>query len=94
MTEWVHVFTIIGVNIAVLGIFAAGIFWVFGKLDSDIKNVNETMNTWMRHSTSRMDQANSRTDQLYQMFVDLQREMKDEIISMKKEHYEFMKEKK
>ena len=31
-----------------------------------------------------------RTDRLYEMFCDLQKQMKDEIIAMKKEQYEFM----
>lgn len=34
----------------------------------------------------------ARTDRLYEMYCDVQKQMKDEIISMKKEQYEFMKE--
>jgi hypothetical protein len=38
--------------------------------------------------------ANVRTDRLYEMFCDIQKQMKDEILEMKKDQYEFMKEKK
>lgn len=39
-----------------------------------------------------MKAQSSRTDRLYEMFCDIQKQMKDEIISMKKEQYEFIKE--
>jgi len=41
----------------------------------------------------RIDAQGARIDRLYQMFCTLQKEMKDEIIEMKKEQYAFMKEK-
>lgn len=41
----------------------------------------------------RSTQAQSaRTDRLYEMFCDLQKEMKDELLTMKKEQYQFMNE--
>ena len=35
---------------------------------------------------------NARTDRLYEMYCDVQKQMKDELLYMKKEQYEFMKE--
>lgn len=43
----------------------------------------------------RSTQAQSaRTDKLYEMFCDVQKQLKDELLLMKKEQYEFMKENK
>lgn len=56
--DWIQAFTIIGV----LGAFT---FWLFTKLDNDIKSV-----------ATRMEQQNTRIDQLYQMFIDLVKEGK------------------
>ncbi len=56
--DWTQAITVIGV----LGSF---IFWLFNKLDSDIKTSNQ-----------RIDSQNQRIDQLYQMFIDLLKEKK------------------
>ena len=42
------------------------------------------------HEDMRIQSA--RTEKLYEMFCDVQKQMKDEILSMKKEQYDFMKE--
>lgn len=39
-----------------------------------------------------MKAQGARTDKLYEMFCSLQNQMKDEILEMKKEQYQFMKE--
>jgi|HubBroStandDraft_4_1064222.scaffolds.fasta_scaffold48771_4 hypothetical protein len=51
--DWTQAFTIIGV----LGAFT---FWLFTKVDADIKQQGQ-----------RVDQQMQRIDQLYQMFIDL-----------------------
>lgn len=56
--DWLPAFTIIGV----LGAFT---FWLFTKLDTDIKSQNQ-----------RLDAQLQRIDKLYQMFRDLLREGK------------------
>lgn len=56
--DWTQAFTIIGV----LGAFT---FWLFSKLDSDIKSANQKSDAQMQ-----------RIDQLYHMFVDLLKERK------------------
>ena len=56
--DWIQAFTIIGV----LGAFT---FWLFTKLDNDIKSQNQ-----------RVDAQVQRIDQLYGMFVDLLKERK------------------
>jgi len=40
----------------------------------------------------KIERQSQRTDRLYEMFCDLQKQMKDEIVSLKKEQYDFMKE--
>ena len=39
----------------------------------------------------KIERQGQRTDKLYEMFCDMQKQMKDEILEMKKEQYEFMK---
>lgn len=56
--DWTQAFAIIGS----LGAF---IFWMFTKLDNDIKTLG-----------NRLDGQTQRIDQLYQMFVDLLKERK------------------
>jgi hypothetical protein len=56
--DWMQAFAIIGS----LGAFT---FWLFTKLDNDIKSTN-----------ARHDAQMIRIDQLYQMFVDLLKEKK------------------
>ena len=41
---------------------------------------------------SKIEKQSSRTDRLYEMFCDLQNQIKNEILAMKKEQYEFMRE--
>lgn len=60
--DWTQAFAIIGS----LGTF---IFWMFTKLDSDIKSLNNRLD---QHISS----SSARTDQLYQMFIDLLKEKK------------------
>lgn len=60
------------------------ITWYFTR---DIKASVEKLENDMR-------EQGKRTDKLYEMFCDLQKQMKDEIISMKKEQYDFMKDQK
>ncbi len=40
----------------------------------------------------QIQKQSNRTDRLYEMFCDMQKQMKDEILDMKKEQYEFMKQ--
>lgn len=56
--DWTQAFFIIGT----LGAFT---FWLFTKIDNDVKTQGE-----------RIDNAMNRIDNLYQMFVDLLKERK------------------
>lgn len=60
--DWTQAFAIIGS----LGAFT---FWLFTKLDNDIKASNARLDQHITSSTAR-------TDQLYQMFIDLLKEKK------------------
>ena len=51
--------------ITIIGTLGTFTYWLFTKLDEDLRA--------MHH---RIDQANQRIDQLYQMFVDLLKERK------------------
>lgn len=64
--EWTQVWTIIGINIAVLGILATLIIWSVNKMDADITKIG-----------NRLDGHATRIDQLYKMFVDLLKEQKN-----------------
>jgi hypothetical protein len=46
------------------------------------------------HREVQMDirAANARTDKLYEMFCKIQEQMKDELLALKKEQYELIKE--
>lgn len=62
--NWGMVMAIIGANIGLVAILVAFVLWAFSKLDGDIKSLSTDIKDDMRvHS--------ARTDQLYQMFVDL-----------------------
>lgn len=47
----------------IIGATGAFVLWAYSKLDADIKNLS-----------ARMDQSNTRIDQLYTMFILLLRE--------------------
>lgn len=61
---WGIAIAIIGSNIALASIFVGVMLWAFSKLDSDIKALGTKLENDMRAQTKR-------TDQLYQMFIDL-----------------------
>lgn len=65
MENWTQVYTIIGVNIALFGLFTTVIIWLVNKIDSDVKSLG-----------NRLDGHATRIDQLYKMFVDLLKERK------------------
>lgn len=64
--DWTHVFTIIGV----LGGF---MFFMMQRVEKDISNVNSSIETIGR----RLDNHAQRIDQLYKMFCDTQKEIKE-----------------
>jgi len=42
----------------------------------------------------RVEAQSARSDKLYEMFCTLQKEMKDELLTLKTEHYKFMQDNK
>ncbi len=66
---WNMVVTIIGAQIGIGAIIVTFMLWMFNKLDSDIKGLGNKLDSDMRCQTAR-------TDQLYQMFVDLLKSQK------------------
>jgi len=89
--DWAMVWTIIGVNIAVTALMGGFMLWAFSKLDNDIKaqntkldndikSISTDLKNDMRSQEERLNAQlnaqNARTDQLYQMFIDLLKEQK------------------
>ncbi len=68
--DWTQAFAIIGS----LGAFT---FWLFTKLDNDIKASNTRFDNEIKASNARQDAQMNRIDQLYQMFIDLLKEGRD-----------------
>ena len=62
---WEQAIAIIGVNIALFGVFATMVYWMMNRIDVDVKS-----------ACSRLDGHAMRIDQLYKMFVDLLKEKK------------------
>lgn len=58
--NWGMVVAIIGTNIGLIAVVVAFILWAFSKLDGDIKSLSCDIKA-----------QTVRTDQLYQMFIDL-----------------------
>jgi len=58
--DWTQTLTIVGVNIALIGMMATLVIWSVNKLDADIKGIS-----------TRMDGHAQRIDQLYRIILDI-----------------------
>lgn len=65
--NWEGIFTIVGVNIALIAAFTTIVIWMVNKIDNDVKAIGSRMDSF----ATRMDVHATRIDQLYRMFVDL-----------------------
>lgn len=75
----------------VIGMFV--ICWYFTHdLKSGLKQLDKDLKEQGEKTDKEIKAQGTRTDKLYQMFCDLQKQMKDEILEMKKEQYKFMNE--
>jgi len=77
--DWTQTYTIIGVNMAVMGIFATFIIWAMNKIDADTKGIRDDVKSVKQDIGTlgnRLDSHAQRIDQLYRMFVDLLKETK------------------
>jgi len=70
--DWTQTYTIIGVNIALIGFLATFIIWAINRIDSDTKGIRDDV----KSLGTRMDSHATRIDQLYRMFIDLLKETK------------------
>lgn len=59
-----------GIFIGVMSIFTAILVWIINRMDSDIKSLGSKIESDTRAHTQR-------TDQLYQMFIDLLKSQKE-----------------
>lgn len=85
--HWSEVFTIIGV-------LGGLMFYLFNRVDQDIKGVSDRLDKWIMHSTARMDSQSKRTDQLYESFLQSQREMQERFKQVDQKFYDLLKERK
>ncbi len=81
--EWSQVVAIIGTNIGLIAIIGGFISWAFSKIDNDFSRVREDINKLdgdIKKLSEKIDantkEQTQRTDQLYQMFIDLLKEKK------------------
>jgi hypothetical protein len=79
--NWIQVLTIIGVNIALFGALTTVIIWMVNKLDSDVKQIAERIDS----QGNRLDGHAQRIDQLYQMFCRMQEETSKKFYDLLKE---------
>jgi len=69
---WTQAITVMGVNVAMIGVMTVFIVWAINKIDTDIRSVNNDV----KSLAARLDGHAQRIDQLYKMFVDLLQERK------------------
>lgn len=81
--DWTQSLTIIGVNIALIGIVCTLVVWAVNKLDADVKSIGNRLDSHAQRIdqlyhqfNSTLKQSSERTDRLYQMFYDLLKERK------------------
>ena len=77
--NWIHVLTIVGVNIAIFGALATLIIYMLNKLDGDIKSLGnrvDNLGNRVDGLSNRLDGHAMRIDQLYNMFVSLLKDSK------------------
>lgn len=60
--DWTQAFIIIGV----LGAFT---FWLFTKLDKDITDTKNSLDSSIKHLTAMQAEQSKRTDKLYDIFM-------------------------
>lgn len=61
------VLTIFGTVLTIVGTLGGFMFWMFGKLDSDVKELHQDI----RMLDGDIKQAHRRMDQLYQIIIDV-----------------------
>ena len=69
--------TIIGINIATIGIFIPILIWALNRFMNGMNSSIQKLDEDVKNISSRMDSHAKRIDQLYRMFVDLQKEIKE-----------------
>jgi len=73
---WGQTWTMIGINIAILGAFGGYMTWIINRVDRDVNNVATKLDTVSARMDARFESQSARTDKLYEMFVDLLKESK------------------
>jgi len=71
-----QIITLIWINLAFIGILTTLFIRLMNKLEKNIKDLGNQVDTLGEKLDARMDSQTARTDQLYQMFIDLIKETK------------------
>lgn len=72
--DWGQILALMGVNVALIGAMIGIVIWLVNKLDADVKAIG-----------SRLDGHATRIDQLYRMFLDLQKDANQKFYDLLKE---------
>ena len=60
--DWIQVFTIVWTVVTLFGVSSAFMFYLFNKLDADIKTIASRLDAHMNASNARLDAFNARLD--------------------------------
>ncbi len=71
--DWTQTLTII---ISIIGGLGTFMFWMFNKLDNDIKIVSNELSGWTKHLTAMQAEQSKRTDALHEHIAELIRTRK------------------
>lgn len=74
--NWEQTITIIGVNAAIVGLLAGWITWVINRVDTDVKGISNKLDSVSNRMDQRFESQSARTDKLYEMFVNLLKEVR------------------
>lgn len=63
------ILSVVGVNVALIGVFTGIVIWLVNKIDGDVKSLSGDL----KSVCSRLDSHAQRIDQLYKLFVETQK---------------------
>ncbi len=85
-------FTVVGFVYAILRNFKTDINSHIDRLDERMNKFDQRFESWIMHSTARMDSQSKRTDQLYEMYVNTNKQINDLQKNLDQKFYDVLKE--
>ncbi len=71
MTTLSLLIAVISTIISIIGTLGTFMYWQYQKLDSDINNVANSLDGWTKHLTAMQASQSKRTDDLYNVIIDM-----------------------